>query len=173
MLLSIDGILHERPEKRSRPPLPVSTSLLSNKTTNEMRNLPPTHSSIPTVGSITFFSKMEPPTPESTSHRSYFYVGGIYVAVDENPGQRVMQGQMYVEQLTPLGGEPRRPLPLVFIHGGGQTASVRYVRSGFPFPFTTSNVVWICTSTCRRALLRIGIIISLAQNFLLKNSRLA
>ena len=63
--------------------------------------------------------------PESASHRNYFYVGGVYVDDESNPGERVMQGQMYVEQLTPLSGS-RRPFPLVFIHGAGQTASVRF-----------------------------------------------
>ena len=86
--------------------------------------------------------------PESASHRSYFYVGGTYVNDENNPGERVMQGQMYVEQLTPLGGS-RHPFPLVFIHGGGQTASVRF----------SSGLMFIC----RRALLRNGIIISPAK----------
>ncbi|MBV9861091.1 MAG: alpha/beta fold hydrolase [Alphaproteobacteria bacterium] len=48
--------------------------------------------------------------------REFFYVGGRYVG---EPGRRVMHGQMYVEALTPR--EPRRPFPLVLIHGGGQT----------------------------------------------------
>ena len=158
--------MHERPGKRSLPPLTVSTSLLSNA---KPPSHPPTPPSRPSVPSL-FFTKNDPPNPQNPRHPPYFYVRGTYVDVDDNPGQRVMQGQMYVEQLTPLGGEPRRPLPLVFIHGGGQTASVCFVRSGFPIPFTTSNVVWICASTCRRALLRIGIIIPLAQHFLSKNS---
>ena len=64
---------------------------------------------------------MEP--SDSACHRSYFYVGGTYVEDENSPGERVMQGQMYVEQLTPLGGS-RHQLPLIFIHGGGQTASV-------------------------------------------------
>ena len=83
--------------------------------------------------------------PESASHRSYFYVGGIYVNDENSPGERVMQGQMYVEQLTPLGGS-RHPFPLVFMHGAGQTASVRF-SSGLKF-------------TCKRGLLRNGIVIS-------------
>ena len=83
--------------------------------------------------------------PESASHRSYFYVGGTYMDDENTPGERVMQGQMYVEQLTPLGGS-RHPFPLVFMHGGGQTASVRF-SSGLEF-------------TCERGLLWIGIIIS-------------
>ena len=83
--------------------------------------------------------------PESASHRSYFYVGGTYVNDENNPGESVMQGQMYVEQLAPLGGS-RHPFPLVFMHGGGQTASVRF-SSGLKF-------------TCLRGHMRIGIIIS-------------
>ena len=71
--------------------------------------------------------------PESASHRSYFYVGGVYMNDEDYPGERVMQGQMYVEQLTPPGGS-RHPFPLVFIHGGGQTASVRF-SSGLMFTF--------------------------------------
>ena len=84
-------------------------------------------------------------TPESAGHRSYFYVGGQYVDDENNPRERVMQGQMYVEQLTPLGGS-RHPFPLVFMHGGGQNGSVRY-SSGLEF-------------ICEGGLLRIGIIIS-------------
>ena len=83
--------------------------------------------------------------PESASHRSYFYVGGVYVNDENNPGEHVMQGQMYVEQLTPLGGS-RHPFPLVFIHGAGQIASVRF-SSGLMF-------------TWARVLLWNGIIIS-------------
>ena len=80
--------------------------------------------------------------PESASQRSYFYVGGVYVDDESNPGERVMQGQMYVEQLTPLRGS-RHPFPLVFIHGAGQTASVRF-SSGLMF-------------TCKHGLLWNGI----------------
>ena len=86
--------------------------------------------------------------PESASKRAYFYVGGMYVDDEINHGERVLQGQMYVEQLTPLGGS-RHPLPLVFVHGGGQTASVR-------FPSRP-----MCS--CRYALCWNGIIISLAK----------
>lgn len=168
MLLSIDGMNDLGSDLFPRSPSPPPSYQTKPQTRCETSH-PPTPPSLPSDPSLSF-QKWTPSTPESASHSNYLYVGGTYVDVDDDPGQRVMQGQMYVEQLTPLGGEPRRPLPLVFIHGGGQTASVRFVRSGFPFPFTTSNVVWICTSTCRRALLRIGIIISLAQNFLLKNS---
>ncbi|MES2258063.1 MAG: alpha/beta hydrolase [Pseudomonadota bacterium] len=50
--------------------------------------------------------------------RSEFHVGGSYVA---DAGKTVMQGQMYVEVLQPR--RITRKYPLVFIHGGGQTAS--------------------------------------------------
>ena len=46
----------------------------------------------------------------------------------EDPGGCVMQGQMYVEQLTPLDGVTH-PLPLLFIHGRGQTGVVSLHRS--------------------------------------------
>lgn len=59
---------------------------------------------------------------ESQSHRSYFYVGGRYVDDDNGDGQHVMTGQMYVEQLLPVGGV-KHPWPLVFIHGAGQTGT--------------------------------------------------
>ncbi len=49
--------------------------------------------------------------------RQSFFVGGRYVGA---PGAQVMQGQMYVETLTPA--HPRHACPLVFIHGSGQTA---------------------------------------------------
>lgn len=49
--------------------------------------------------------------------RQSFFVGGEYVGA---PGARVMQGQMYVETLTP--DRRRHASPLVFIHGSGQTA---------------------------------------------------
>ena len=62
---------------------------------------------------------------ESACHRDYFYVGGTYVEDEEDPGQRVMQGQMYVEELRPINGVTRS-LPLVFIHGRGQTGVVRF-----------------------------------------------
>ena len=62
---------------------------------------------------------------ESAYHREHFFVGGEYVDDESRPGNRVMRGQMYVEKLIPVGGV-KHPLPLVFIHGGGQTATVRF-----------------------------------------------
>ena len=89
---------------------------------------------------------------ESACHRTLFYVGGTYVD-DKNRlgkllGKRVMQRQMYVERLTPLL-DTRHALPLVFIHGGGQTASVRFA-SGFKSSCERVLLSWrphlLCTS---------------------------
>jgi pimeloyl-ACP methyl ester carboxylesterase len=52
------------------------------------------------------------------STREFFYVGGKYVGP---PGKEVMAGQMYVEVWRPE--QVRRRYPIVFIHGGGQTAT--------------------------------------------------
>lgn len=64
------------------------------------------------------FSDLEAEVPYI---RNYFYAGGNYVP-DESGGH-VMQDQMYVERLIPLGG-PEKQSPLVFIHGSGQTGTV-------------------------------------------------
>jgi pimeloyl-ACP methyl ester carboxylesterase len=56
--------------------------------------------------------------PSAIARREFFYVGGEYVGP---PGEEVMHGQMYVEQLMPR--DPRRPYPLVMFHGMGQTAT--------------------------------------------------
>lgn len=59
---------------------------------------------------------------EETPHtRKVFYVGGSYV--NDSSGNHVLTDQMYVEQLTPVGGSTK-PHPLVFIHGLGQTGVV-------------------------------------------------
>ncbi len=50
--------------------------------------------------------------------RETFFVGGRYVALAD---ARVMQGQMYVEVLTPE--VPRHLYPLIFMHGTGQTGA--------------------------------------------------
>lgn len=56
--------------------------------------------------------------PPPLAKRTYFYVGGKYVG---EPGKEVMQGQMYVETLTPA--KIRHAYPLVLIHGLSQTAT--------------------------------------------------
>ena len=50
--------------------------------------------------------------------RQTFFVGGSYAGPSE---ARVMQGQMFVEALTPE--RVLHPYPLVLMHGGAQTAS--------------------------------------------------
>ncbi|KAL9623099.1 MAG: hypothetical protein Q9160_002613 [Pyrenula sp. 1 TL-2023] len=60
------------------------------------------------------------PIQEAAASREYFYVGGEYVS--DNMGGHVYQGQMYVERLT-SAASPRKPYPIVFIHGLGQTAT--------------------------------------------------
>ncbi|MEP3333515.1 alpha/beta hydrolase [Sedimentitalea sp.] len=52
------------------------------------------------------------------SKRGHFFVGGEYVGPED---KQVMQGQMYVEVLTPQ--EVTKPYPLVLIHGAAQTAT--------------------------------------------------
>lgn len=65
---------------------------------------------------------------EAPSHRSYFHVGGHYRNTGAGESQHVMTGQMYVEKLIPVDGV-KHPLPLVFIHGAGQTGSVSPISS--------------------------------------------
>jgi pimeloyl-ACP methyl ester carboxylesterase len=50
--------------------------------------------------------------------RDFFYVGGKYVGP---PGQEVMAGQMYVEEIRPR--RVTQKYPMVFFHGGSETAT--------------------------------------------------
>ncbi|KAI0757781.1 Alpha/beta hydrolase family-domain-containing protein [Daedaleopsis nitida] len=52
--------------------------------------------------------------------RKYFYTGGQYV--DDGTGNHIWTDQLYVEELTPVGGV-RKEHPLVLIHGNGQTGT--------------------------------------------------
>ena len=54
----------------------------------------------------------------AVAKRGFFYVGGKYVG---EAGKETMQGQIYVEVLSPRN--VRRPYPLVLIHGAAQTAT--------------------------------------------------
>ncbi|KAE9371905.1 alpha/beta-hydrolase [Stipitochalara longipes BDJ] len=56
---------------------------------------------------------------EAVHHRSFFYIGGGYV---NTPAGHVLQDQMYVERLSPIGGS-KKPYPIVFLHGGAQTGT--------------------------------------------------
>ena len=72
-------------------------------------------------------------TNQETPHvREYFYAGGHYQ--DDGTGNHVFVNQMYVERLTPITDNPR-PYPLVFIHGQGNTGTVRlhHVIRNFDF----------------------------------------
>ncbi|MCJ1299774.1 hypothetical protein MMC08_002567 [Hypocenomyce scalaris] len=82
------------------------------------------------VGSSPGMSQLHIPTiREVPCTRTYFYVGGEYVAKEKS---HFFTNQMYVEQLDPIHG-PRKPHPLVFIHGLGQCGTVRTVQLKIPF----------------------------------------
>ena len=53
---------------------------------------------------------------DNVARHGFFYAGGQYVG---DPGKEVMHGAMYVEVMVPK--EIRRPYPIVFLHGAGQT----------------------------------------------------
>ncbi|KAI1463876.1 alpha/beta-hydrolase [Daldinia caldariorum] len=55
--------------------------------------------------------------------REVFYVGGQYVT--DEAGHHTLQGQMYVERLIPVESDkyPKRPSPIVFIHGGTRSGA--------------------------------------------------
>lgn len=58
--------------------------------------------------------------------RSYFMIGGSY---DEDvAGGRILRDQMYVEHMKPPHGV-HQPYPIVMIHGGSQTGSVRAIAA--------------------------------------------
>lgn len=57
---------------------------------------------------------------ETLARREYFYVGGSYVTTGT---QHLFADQMYVEKLSPE--KSYQPYPIVFIHGQGQTGTVR------------------------------------------------
>lgn len=60
---------------------------------------------------------------ETPCHRDYVYVGGNDVDDGTGTGEEVLEGQIYVERLSPVDGQ-KHPYPLVFIHGGGQSGTV-------------------------------------------------
>ena len=66
----------------------------------------------------------------TTAHtREIFFAGGEYVEI--TPGDHVIQGQMYVERLMPLGSATR-PYPLIFIHGATRTGVVSEILITMP-----------------------------------------
>ncbi|OTB09952.1 hypothetical protein K445DRAFT_323482 [Daldinia sp. EC12] len=66
--------------------------------------------------------------PSSLHQREVFYVGGQYVTDDA--GRHTLQGQMYVEKLTPIEPDknPKRSFPIIFIHGATRSGAVRSFR---------------------------------------------
>jgi pimeloyl-ACP methyl ester carboxylesterase len=64
------------------------------------------------AGSIPTFSTAD------IARTGFFYVGGHYVG---SPGQQIMGGAEYVEVMVPK--KIRRPYPIVFLHGAGQTGT--------------------------------------------------
>jgi pimeloyl-ACP methyl ester carboxylesterase len=56
--------------------------------------------------------------PINLAEQSWFFVGGHY---EESDTGAVMVGQEYVEKYVPVDGE--KPVPVVMIHGGGQTGT--------------------------------------------------
>ena len=82
---------------------------------------------IPSAAERISTSKFTPATAESPYHRCYFYVGGQYRADENGNGEHVFTDQMYVEQLTPIGGA-KHAWPLVFIQGAGQSGTVNSSR---------------------------------------------
>lgn len=58
---------------------------------------------------------------EALHRREYFYVGGEYLNTTDG---WLFHNQMYVEKLSPSGGSTQ-PYPIVLLHGGAQTGTVR------------------------------------------------
>lgn len=63
-----------------------------------------------------------PTNATETPHtRQYFYTGGQYVT--NSDGEHTWTDQLYVEQLTPVGGATKES-PIILIHGQAQTGTV-------------------------------------------------
>jgi hypothetical protein len=57
--------------------------------------------------------------------REYFYVGGHYSNDGSGTGEHIFKEQMYIEKLSADSCGKKKPYPIVFIHGQGQTGTVR------------------------------------------------
>ena len=57
--------------------------------------------------------------------REYFYVGGHYSDDGSGTGEHIFKEQMYIEKLTADSCGKKKPYSIVFIHGQGQTGTVR------------------------------------------------
>ena len=74
---------------------------------------------------------------EAFYQRNIFYAGGEYVFTPSTNSTGLIN-QIYVEQLTPLGGKKRR-YPVVFFHGGGASGTVSTSNFGIALPNDCSN----------------------------------
>lgn len=68
----------------------------------------------------------------ATPHfRETFFIGGDYA--EDGEGGHIIQGQMYVEHLTPASSYEPQPYPIIFIHGATRTGNVSR-RTLIPMP---------------------------------------
>lgn len=61
--------------------------------------------------------------------RNIFYAGGEYQFSTASNGT-ILVNQLYVEQLTPRGGK-KHQYPIVFVHGGAVSGTVRDLSCSF------------------------------------------
>jgi hypothetical protein len=61
-------------------------------------------------------------TAEAFYQRNIFYAGGEYEFSSTSKGT-ILVNQLYVEQITPMGGKKQK-YPIVFVHGGGVSGTV-------------------------------------------------
>lgn len=84
-------------------------------------------------------------TAGATPHfRETFFVGGEYV--EDGDGGHVIEGQMYVEHLTPASDQTQ-PYPVIFIHGATRTGIVSISKGGRNHkPCHPRATEYICTN---------------------------
>jgi pimeloyl-ACP methyl ester carboxylesterase len=59
--------------------------------------------------------------PEVPAVRTFFHVGGGYS--DDGSGGHIFKDQMYVEKLSPVSSRRNESIPIILIHGQGQTGT--------------------------------------------------
>ena len=59
---------------------------------------------------------------EAFYQRNVFYAGGEYKYSNTSKGT-ILVNQLYVEQLTPTGGQKQK-YPIIFVHGAGVSGTV-------------------------------------------------
>ena len=70
------------------------------------------------VSLLTFSNRIT----EAFARRNVFYTGGEYT-FEPSINDTILINQIYVEQLTPLGGQRHR-YPIIFFHGAGVSGTV-------------------------------------------------